>query len=263
MLARRSAWGRYGGAADRSQQIRALGGASTSSSPRRAARSTTCAAGRWISTGVEVLVLDEADEMLDMGFADELDAILEATPAERQTALFSATMPPRIASIAERHLGDPVRVHDRPGEAASRQAARGAPDGLSSWPARRRSPRSAACSISRRPTLAPALLPHADRSGHPHGNAERAVATAPRRCTAGMNQEQRDRVMKRDSAPAPWTCWWPPTSPRAGSTSSSCPHVVNYDVPASPEAYVHRIGRTGPGRTRRRRDHLRRAARSP
>jgi ATP-dependent RNA helicase DeaD len=60
---------------------------------------------------VQVVVLDEADEMLDMGFADDLEAILEAVPKQRQTALFSATMPKRIASIADRHLKNPVRVN--------------------------------------------------------------------------------------------------------------------------------------------------------
>ncbi|MBA2373606.1 MAG: DEAD/DEAH box helicase, partial [Chloroflexi bacterium] len=59
---------------------------------------------------VEVVVLDEADEMLDMGFAEDLETILSATPAARQTALFSATLPPRIAEIASKHLNDPVRV---------------------------------------------------------------------------------------------------------------------------------------------------------
>src|SRR5829696_4147345 len=59
---------------------------------------------------VTMLVLDEADEMLDMGFAEDLDAILEATPKTRQTALFSATMPPRLRSIAERHLDHPQRI---------------------------------------------------------------------------------------------------------------------------------------------------------
>src|SRR4029077_8308701 len=60
--------------------------------------------------GLHVLILDEADEMLDMGFADDLDAILKATPATRQTALFSATMPARILAIAGRHLKNPARV---------------------------------------------------------------------------------------------------------------------------------------------------------
>ncbi len=59
---------------------------------------------------VEVVVLDEADEMLDMGFADDIEAILAATPDSRQTVLFSATLPPRINGIAKRHQRDPVRV---------------------------------------------------------------------------------------------------------------------------------------------------------
>ncbi|MCL4698578.1 MAG: DEAD/DEAH box helicase, partial [Burkholderiaceae bacterium] len=61
-------------------------------------------------SGLVAVVLDEADEMLDMGFAEDLELILEAAPEVRQTALFSATLPPRIAGIAERHLKDPVRV---------------------------------------------------------------------------------------------------------------------------------------------------------
>src|SRR5471032_1822070 len=61
-------------------------------------------------TLVKTVVLDEADEMLDMGFAEDLDAILTALPKERQAALFSATIPPRIASIAKSHLKNPVRI---------------------------------------------------------------------------------------------------------------------------------------------------------
>ena len=59
---------------------------------------------------LSTVILDEADEMLDMGFAEDLDAILEATPKERQTALFSATLAPRIKAIAKRHLKDPATV---------------------------------------------------------------------------------------------------------------------------------------------------------
>ncbi|MEX1171966.1 MAG: DEAD/DEAH box helicase, partial [Chloroflexota bacterium] len=59
---------------------------------------------------VQVVVLDEADEMLDMGFAEDLDLILGATPPERQTALFSATISPTITKIAKRHLREPARV---------------------------------------------------------------------------------------------------------------------------------------------------------
>ena len=59
---------------------------------------------------VTTVVLDEADEMLNMGFAEDMDAILSATPKDRQTMLFSATMPPRIEEIAKRHLRKPVRI---------------------------------------------------------------------------------------------------------------------------------------------------------
>ena len=61
-------------------------------------------------SGLRIVALDEADEMLDMGFAEDLELILEGTPEARQTALFSATLPPRIASIAEKHLRDPERI---------------------------------------------------------------------------------------------------------------------------------------------------------
>ncbi|MEX0667505.1 MAG: DEAD/DEAH box helicase, partial [Acidimicrobiia bacterium] len=59
---------------------------------------------------IRLVVLDEADEMLDMGFADDIEEILEATPKERQTVLFSATLPPRVDKIARRHLRHPARI---------------------------------------------------------------------------------------------------------------------------------------------------------
>ena len=73
--------------------------------------------------GLQILVLDEADEMLDMGFSDDLDAIFAALPEARQTALFSATMPPRILQITKRHLKDPVRVTIESEKAAKGDAA--------------------------------------------------------------------------------------------------------------------------------------------
>ena len=99
----------YGGAPI-SQQIRTLerGAGIVVATPGRALdhiRRGTLKLGH-----LRMLVLDEADEMLDMGFAEDLDAILEATPKTRQTALFSATMPARILSIAQRHLNNPARV---------------------------------------------------------------------------------------------------------------------------------------------------------
>ena len=69
---------------------------------------------------VKVVILDEADEMLDMGFADDLESILDATPASRQTVMFSATLPPRINSIAKRYQRDPVRIQIGKGDTRAR-----------------------------------------------------------------------------------------------------------------------------------------------
>ncbi|MCW2579403.1 MAG: deaD2, partial [Blastococcus sp.] len=73
---------------------------------------------------VQTVVLDEADEMLDMGFAEDLEAILDETPKERQTVLFSATMPRRLDSLARRHLRDPVRITIAREKAAAGEAPR-------------------------------------------------------------------------------------------------------------------------------------------
>src|SRR5262245_17462700 len=99
----------YGGAS-MAQQFRALsrGVDAVVATPGRAldhVRRGTLALGH-----VQAVVLDEADEMLDMGFADDLEAILGALPEARQTALFSATLPKRSVGIAERHLEAPVRI---------------------------------------------------------------------------------------------------------------------------------------------------------
>src|SRR5471030_2814882 len=99
----------YGGA-PMDQQIRALsrGADIVVATPGRALdhlRRKTL-----VLDSLQVLVLDEADEMLDMGFAEDLETIMTATPKTRQTALFSATMPARIAAIAKRHLTNPSRV---------------------------------------------------------------------------------------------------------------------------------------------------------
>jgi ATP-dependent RNA helicase DeaD len=74
-------------------------------------------------SGLEIVVLDEADEMFDMGFAEDIEMILGKTPANRQAALFSATMPPRIDGMVRRHLSDPVRVE------LGRKASRRRPTG--------------------------------------------------------------------------------------------------------------------------------------
>ena len=81
-------------------------------------------------SGIAILALDEADEMLDMGFAEDLETILSETPAERQTVFFSATLPPRIAAMVKRHLKNPLRIEIAKEPRCQGRCAEGAPDGV-------------------------------------------------------------------------------------------------------------------------------------
>ena len=191
---------------------------------------------------VAVLVLDEADEMLDMGFAEDLEAILTATPATRQTALFAATMAPRIAAIADRHLTKPARVMIKAEKRAAgklprvRQVAFIATRAHKAYALGRildfEEPASAIVFCRTRlevEELTDILKSHGYDAQALHG---------------GMEQRQRDRVMglfrqeKADVLVA--------TDVAArGLDIEHVSHVINYDIPTSPEVYVHRIGRTG------------------
>jgi ATP-dependent RNA helicase DeaD len=191
---------------------------------------------------VEVVVLDEADEMLDMGFADDLEEILDALPGERQTALFSATMPPRIGDIAERHLRSPVRVRIAreavaPGSAPRvRQLAYVVPRPYKVAALGRvldmEGPGSAIVFCRTRTEvdgLSETLIGRGYRAEALHG---------------GLSQEQRDRVMQRFRDGTTELLVATDVAAR-GLDIEHVSHVFNFDVPSSPDAYVHRIGRTG------------------
>jgi ATP-dependent RNA helicase DeaD len=191
---------------------------------------------------LRVLVLDEADEMLDMGFAEDLDAILEATPETRQTALFSATMPARILSIAARHLKDPVRITIAREKAVAGKMPR---------------VRQVAYIVGRAQKMATLerILDMEDpvatlvfcrtrleveslvETCNAHGHRAEALH-------GGMMQKQRDRVMGLFRAQKANLLIATDVAAR-GLDIEHISHVVNYDVPASPEVYLHRIGRTG------------------
>ena len=193
-------------------------------------------------TAVQMVVLDEADEMLDMGFAEDLEAILESTPSERQTVLFSATMPPRIASIAKKHLNDPVHVRinreaPAPGEAPKvRQSAYVVP--------RAHKPTALGRILDiEAPTAAIVFC-------RTRGEVDELTETLNGRgyraeaLHGGMDQQQRDRVMNRLRAGTAELLVATDVAAR-GLDIDQLTHVVNYDVPSAPEAYVHRIGRVG------------------
>lgn len=192
--------------------------------------------------GIEMVVLDEADEMLDMGFADELEEILKATPKSRQTVLFSATMPPRIETIAKRHLREPVRVKintapNKGGKPALvRQSAYIVPRAHKPAALGRlldiEAPTAAIVFCRTRTevdTLTETLNGRGYRAEALHG---------------GMSQEQRDRVMGRVRAGTADLLVATDVAAR-GLDIDVLTHVVNYEVPSAPESYVHRIGRVG------------------
>ncbi|MGQ0563156.1 MAG: DEAD/DEAH box helicase [Gemmatimonadota bacterium] len=191
---------------------------------------------------IESVVLDEADEMLAMGFAEDIEAILSEAAAERQTILFSATMPPRVAALTRKYLRDPIRIEIEreatpAGEApkvrqtayvvqrAHKLAALGRVLDIEA-------PEAALVFCRTRnevDQLAEALNARGYRAEALHG---------------GMSQEQRDRVMKKLRAGTAELLLATDVAAR-GLDVEVLTHVINYDVPSAPESYVHRIGRVG------------------
>jgi ATP-dependent RNA helicase DeaD len=200
------------------------------------------ARGSLVLDDVAVVVLDEADEMLDMGFAEDLEAIVGATPATRQTVLFSATLPGRIAKLARRHMTDPVTVQiDR------EPVAEGAPPLVRQTAyVVRRSDKPAALGRILDVEAPGAAIVFCRTRGEVDELAETLNGRGYRAegLHGGMSQEQRDRVMGRLRATTADLLIATDVAAR-GLDVDHLTHVVNYDVPSAPEAYVHRIGRVG------------------
>ena len=191
---------------------------------------------------VQIVVLDEADEMLDMGFAEDLDAILEQTPATKQTALFSATMPPRIKAIAHRHLKHPVEI-----TIAKEPVKAGA------------APRvQQTAYVVTRPYRGATLARIIDMAGSKSAlvfcrtrlEVDEVTTMLNKRghraeaIHGGMSQLQRDRVMNAFRTGQTELLVATDVAAR-GLDIPQVSHVINYDLPSSAEVYVHRIGRTG------------------
>jgi ATP-dependent RNA helicase DeaD len=191
---------------------------------------------------VRTVVLDEADEMLDMGFAEDLEAILAATRTEKQVALFSATLAPRISAIATSHLRNPeiIRIDAealKAGKTANiRQVAYVVPRAHKMLALGRildvEEPKSAIV-FCRTRTEVDQLTETLNARGY-HAEA----------LHGGLSQDQRDRVMKRFRAHTSELLIATDVAAR-GLDVQHVSHVVNFDVPSAAEAYVHRIGRTG------------------
>ncbi|MFL5646082.1 MAG: DEAD/DEAH box helicase, partial [Chloroflexota bacterium] len=191
---------------------------------------------------LRVLVLDEADEMLDMGFADDLEVILKATPVDRQTALFSATVSPVISRIAKRHLRDPARIKVHAEKSTGDGAAR---IGQVAYVVRRNDKLAALCRILDVEDGTSTLV-FARTRGEVDDLAEALSARGHDAAAlhGGLVQEGRDRIMNRFRDGSLDVLVATDVAAR-GLDIEHVSHVVNFDVPSNPDAYVHRIGRTG------------------
>ena len=185
------------------------------------------------------VVLDEADEMLDLGFLEDVEKILSLTPSGRQTALFSATMPPPIRKLADKYMYDPVMIEveattltiDTVAQFQLPVETRGKPDKLVEV-LRAERPDQAIVFVRTKIRCDQLFRTLRDR-----GMNVRALH-------GDMSQGSRDGVMLAFKGGRVPILVATDVAAR-GLDISTVTHVINYDVPTSPDTYVHRIGRTG------------------
>ena len=198
-------------------------------------------------SAIKALVMDEADEMLDMGFADELEAIISELPTERQTALFSATLPERIRRIAESHLKDPEHIVIAREKTAEGEAPRVPQKAYMVGHAHRLAALGRILDVE-----AAELAIVFARTRNEVDEVTEALRTrgfAVEALHGGLDQDSRDRVMKRAKSGNCEVIVATDVAAR-GIDLENVTHVINFGIPASLETYVHRIGRTGrAGRT--------------
>ena len=191
---------------------------------------------------VRIVVLDEADEMLDMGFVEDIESILDQTPRDRQTVLFSATLPKRIEKLARNYLRDPEHIKI----AAEKTKKDEAPRVRQTAYVVTRNNKAAALGRILDAEDPRAAIVFCRTRGGVDELAELLAATGyqAEALHGGLTQDQRDKVMGRLRNGTTNLLVATDVAAR-GLDIDHLTHVVNYDLPVSPEAYVHRIGRVG------------------
>lgn len=187
---------------------------------------------------ITFLVLDEADQMFDIGFARDIDYIIRRVPRDRQTALFSATMPPPIARLVGRYMRDAVQVSVNTGQ----QPASGV--------------QQYCCEVAERDKilalrylyeqmdLGRSLIFRRTRIGVDRLTAQlQQVGVAARAIHGDLRQSERDSVMA-DFRSGRLEFLVATNVAARGLDIPDIEHVINYDVPQNPEEYIHRVGRT-------------------
>src|SRR5215204_1447922 len=185
------------------------------------------------------VVLDEADEMLDLGFLEDVETILSRAPSGRQTALFSATIPPPIAALAEKRMYDPTTIKVR----ASTLTIDTVEQFYVEVPDREKPDALTEVIKSERPEQAIVFARTkigVDRLARRLNDAGVSVKALH----GDMSQGQRDGVMIAFKGGRERLLIATDVAAR-GLDITGVTHVINYDIPNSPDIYVHRIGRTG------------------
>jgi ATP-dependent RNA helicase DeaD len=202
--------------------------------------------GSLLLNATRYVVLDEADEMLDLGFIEDVERILRMCPGGRQTALFSATMPPPIARLAEGYMYDPVTIKVTPKQLtvdAIEQA-------FVEVPAKQKTERLVEILRSEEPEQA-IIFCRRKVGARKLDDALQGKGLRSKALHGDLTQGQRDGVMLAFKAHKLPLLVATDVAAR-GLDIEHVTHVINYDVPRTTEPYVHRIGRTGRvGRTGR------------
>ena len=198
--------------------------------------------GDLLLTGIEILVIDEADRMLDMGFIPDIERICKLVPFTRQTLFFSATMPPEITRLMDTFLHNPVRVEvARAATTAENITQTLIPSGSaphdkratlrrsSAAPRTSRTPSSSATASATCRSCTARLQKHGFSVGALHGDLDQRARMA---ALDAFRSDQLQLLVCSDVA-------------ARGLDIPDVSHVINYDPPHHAEDYVHRIGRTG------------------
>ena len=195
--------------------------------------------GKLDLSGIRTLVLDEADEMLSMGFVEDIETILDATPSQHQIALFSATMPSRIRQLAAKYLTEPQSI------VIERKQLTVAAIEQRYYLVNQRDKLAAISRLFETENVSRALIFVRTRAGT--GELANELATrgfAAEMLNGDLSQDARERVLSRFRNDQIKVLVATDVAAR-GLDIDDISHVFNYDLPDDPEVFVHRIGRTG------------------